>query len=75
LIRGFVLERFPEYQKAIPFLTIPDDERIKLENEKLKQDKKEKEDLKKSIKEIKEDLEKVKKRQFRAEKFHCKTNN
>jgi len=34
-------ERFPEYQKAIPFLTISDDERTKLENEKLKQEKSE----------------------------------
>jgi len=31
LIRGFVLLRdFLKYQKAIPFLTISDDERIKL---------------------------------------------
>jgi len=29
-------ERFSEYQKAIPFLTISDEERIRLENEKLK---------------------------------------
>ncbi len=34
-------ERFPEYQKAIPFLTISDDERIKLENKKLKEEKSE----------------------------------
>ena len=34
-------ERFPEYQKAIPFLTISDDERLKLENEKLKEKKSE----------------------------------
>jgi len=32
-------ERFPEYQKAIPFLTISDDEKIRIENEKLKEDK------------------------------------
>jgi hypothetical protein len=31
-------ERFPEYQKAIPFLTISDEERIKTEN-KLKEEK------------------------------------
>jgi len=30
-------ERFPEYQKAIPFLTISDEERTKFENEKLKE--------------------------------------
>jgi len=34
-------ERFPEYQKAIPFLTVSDDERIRLENEKLKEKKSE----------------------------------
>ncbi|CAD6368409.1 Integrase family protein [metagenome] len=39
-------ERFSEYQKAIPFLTISDDERIKLENMKLKEEKSE---LEKSI--------------------------
>lgn len=32
-------ERFPEYQKAIPFLTISDDELTRLENEKLKEEK------------------------------------
>ena len=32
-------ERFPEYQKAIPFLTISDEEKIRLENEKLKEEK------------------------------------
>ncbi len=30
-------ERFSEYQKAIPFLTISDEERLHLENEKLKE--------------------------------------
>ena len=30
-------ERFPEYEKAIPFLIISDTERIKFENEKLRQ--------------------------------------
>jgi hypothetical protein len=39
-------ERFPEYQKAIPLLTISDDERIKVENVKLKE---EKSDLEKKI--------------------------
>jgi len=34
-------ERFPEYQKAIPFLTISDEERIRLENEKLREEKSE----------------------------------
>lgn len=32
-------ERFPEYQKAIPFLTISDEERIRLENERLWEEK------------------------------------
>ena len=32
-------ERFPEYEKAIPFLTISDDERTKVENKKLKEEK------------------------------------
>ena len=31
-------ERFPEYQKAIPFLTISDEERQKIEIDRLKKD-------------------------------------
>jgi len=42
-------ERFPEYQKAIPFLTISDDERIRLENQKLKEEKSEIHTLKERI--------------------------
>jgi len=42
-------ERFPEYQKAIPFLTISDEERVRTENkikeEKIKQMKSEKDTL------------------------------
>ena len=53
-------ERFPEYQKAIPFLTISDDERLKLENEKLKEEKSEKELLRAKLDKIQEDLDKVK---------------
>jgi hypothetical protein len=53
-------ERFPEYQKAIPFLTISDDERIKLENERLKKEKSENELLKVQLNKIQEDLDKVK---------------
>jgi len=34
-------ERFPEYQKAIPFLTISDTERIRLENQQLEEEKSE----------------------------------
>jgi len=43
-------ERFPEYQKAIPFLTISDEERILLENEKLKQENTEKKQFEEKIK-------------------------
>jgi len=43
-------ERFPEYQKAIPFLTISDEERIRLENEKLKQENTEKKQFEAKIK-------------------------
>ena len=32
-------ERFPEYQKAITFLTISDTERMKFENQQLKEEK------------------------------------
>ena len=53
-------ERFSEYQKAIPFLTISDDERLKLENEKLKEEKSEKELLRAKLDKIQEDLDKVK---------------
>jgi len=42
-------ERFPEYQKAIPFLTISDEEKIRLENEKLREEKSE---LEKNTEEI-----------------------
>ena len=45
-------ERFPEYQKAIPFLTISDDERIRLENQKLKREKSEIQTLKEKIERI-----------------------
>jgi len=34
-------ERFPEYQKAIPFLTISDEERLRLDKQKLEQEKSE----------------------------------
>jgi len=51
-------ERFSEYQKAIPFLTISDTERIKLENTKLKSEKTE---LEKSIPQlVNEAMERVK---------------
>ena len=68
-------ERFPEYQKAIPFLTVSDNERIRLENEKLKEEKSEKELLREKLDKIQEDLDKVK--QFReiSLKFEKKNNN
>jgi integrase len=34
-------ERFPEYQKAIPFLTISEEEQLKLKNQKLEKEKSE----------------------------------
>lgn len=43
-------ERFAEYQKAIPFLTIADDERVRVENQKLKQENMEKRQLEEKIK-------------------------
>ena len=54
-------ERFPEYQKAIPFLTISDTERTKFENEKLKNEKKDLENklpslVKDAVDRIKDDL-------------------
>lgn len=52
-------ERFSEYQKAIPFLTISDEERTKLENLKLKEEKSE---LEKKIPElINQAMERIKK--------------
>ncbi len=38
-------ERFPEYQKAIPFLTISDTERLRVKNQQLEEDKTELEKL------------------------------
>jgi len=32
-------ERFEQYQKAIPFLTISDTERVKIENQQLKEER------------------------------------
>jgi hypothetical protein len=45
-------ERFPEYQKAIPFLSISEEEQIRLENEKLKKEKSELEIYKQKIDEL-----------------------
>lgn len=49
-------ERFPEYQKAIPFLTISDTERIRLENAELR---KEKTELQKTQERLEEAISKV----------------
>jgi len=66
-------ERFPEYQKAIPFLTISDEERIRLENVKLREEKSENQKLQEKLDLIQEDLDKVK--QWRdIEKKYKKTN-
>ena len=48
-------ERFPEYQKAIPFLTISDGERMRLENEKLIEEKSELETEKEKYAELLDD--------------------
>ena len=68
-------ERFPEYQKAIPFLTVSDNERIRLENEKLKEEKSEKELLREKLDKIQEDLDKVKHFREISLKFEKKNNN
>jgi len=62
-------ERFPEYQKAIPFLTISDEEKIRLENEKLKEEKSENQKLKEKLDVIQEDLDKVKQWREISQKF------
>ena len=56
-------ERFEQYQKAIPFLTISDTERMKIENQQLKEEKStlEKEIptmIQDAVERIKEDLQK-----------------
>jgi hypothetical protein len=70
-------ERFPEYQKAIPFLTISDDERTKLENVKLKEEKSEINELKmelmdnkETIQEFKELIQKIKTGEIIPKMYH-----
>jgi len=65
-------ERFPEYQKAIPFLTISDEERMRLENEKLKEEKSENQKLAEKLNVIQEDLDKVKQWREISQKFERK---
>ena len=52
-------ERFPEYQKAIPFLTISDEERLRLENMKLEGERSETENARLEIEKLKNDLKKT----------------
>jgi hypothetical protein len=53
-------ERFPEYQKAIPFLTISEEEKLKAENLTLKNEKSEISDLKKQLLDNKETIQEFK---------------
>jgi len=50
-------ERFPEYQKAIPFLTISKEERLEIENIELKEEKSKLEQKNLEIEELKQTLE------------------
>jgi hypothetical protein len=52
-------ERFPEYQKAIPFLTISDEERLKLENQKLEAEKSELEKTNAELQEYKRKIDEL----------------
>ncbi len=52
-------ERFPEYQKAIPFLTISDDERQRLKIEELEQSNNALEKKEKEIKGLKDNMERI----------------
>ena len=61
-------ERFPEYQKAIPFLTISETERVKHENNKLKQEKSELQKLNEDKDFLLEEYKKLEARTRRLEK-------
>jgi len=63
---------FAEYKKAIPELIISDEERIRLENEKLKEEKSENQKLKEKLDVIQEDLDKVKQWREIFQKFEKK---
>ena len=52
-------ERFPEYQKAIPFLTVSDEERLSLENQKLEEEKSETEIQKIDLENIKKENKRI----------------
>lgn len=53
-------ERFPEYQKAISFLTISDEEQMRLENKTLKEEKSELEKLNHANKELRQNMDDLK---------------
>ncbi|MBI1662103.1 MAG: hypothetical protein IS860_01095 [Nitrosopumilus sp.] len=67
-------ERFPEYQKAIPFLTISDEERIRLENERLREEKSELEKLNETNKKLIQDMDDMKSFKERIEERLSKIN-
>ncbi len=54
-------ERFSEYQKAIPFLTISEEEKLKAENLTLKEEKSEIDKLKMEVMDNKETIKEFKK--------------
>ena len=70
-------ERFPEYQKAIPFLTISDGERLRAENQALKREAAESaaesspdmELVTRQMRQLSEELAKVKRRMEIAERY------
>ncbi len=61
---------FSEFCKAILQLTISDNERIKLENMRLKEEKSENESLREKLDAIQEDLDKVKQWREISVKYH-----
>ncbi len=50
-------ERFAEYQKAIPFLTISDEERLAIRNKQLEEELTKQDLLEKEIKQLRQDIE------------------
>jgi len=62
-------ERFSEYQKAIPFLTISDEERLRLENKRLEAEKSEIEHMKQKQAYLETELEKVKQWRETTQKY------
>jgi len=68
-------ERFSEYQKAIPFLTISDTERVKHENKKLKQEKSDLQKLHEKNNSLNEEYQKLEARTRRLEKMYTSKQN